>query len=501
MTALALPDGSATDGRRRMIFFLTSLGSFMATLDLSIVNIAFPTLERSFPHDHANTLAWVITGYSIVFGALLVIAGRTADRVGARRVFFAGLLVFCLGSVLSGVAPSAGFLIGGRIIQGAGGAAMLPPSLGLLLAAYPIDRRVRIVALWAGISALAVATGPSIGALLITAWGWRAVFFVNLPIGLLTWLLGRRILPAPAGDAAKPHPDYRGAVLLAGSLALIVLAISEGSTWGWATQGVLGSLAAAVVLGVVFVYRSARHSEPVLDLSLFRSRPFTVANAATFVYGMGFFAMLLGNILFLTSVWHFSTLRAGLLVTPGPIVVAIVSGRAGKMAAKIGFRPVLLVGFAFFTAGLCWYRIKVGVHPAYLADMLPGQLIAGLGIGLTFPILGAAAVSTLPVARFSVGSAVGQTARQIGGAIGVAILVVLIGTPHSAAEALSGFDRVWTYAAITAAVAALICCLLVQSPKPAPGPVIPADSDVTGSAGVMKVQAVGPASGGQGNPA
>ncbi len=230
----------------------------------------------------------------------------------------------------------------------------------------------------------------------------------------------------------------------------------------------IGSLAGAVVLGAAFLYRSARHHEPVLDLSLFRSRPFTIANAATLVYGMGFFAMLLGNILFLTSVWHFSTLRAGLLVTPGPIVVAIVSGRAGKIAARVGFRPVLLVGFAFFTAGLCWYRIRVGVHPDYLAEMLPGQLIAGLGIGLTFPILGAAAVSTLPFTRFSVGSAVGQTCRQIGGAIGVAILVVLLGTPHSPAEALSGFDRVWTYAAITAVAAALVCGLLVPPPKPAP---------------------------------
>lgn len=491
MTGLT-PSGPVTsDQRRRMIFFLTSLGSFMATLDLSIVNIAFPTLERSFPHDHASTLAWVITGYSIVFGALLVIAGRTADRIGARRVFFAGLLVFCLGSALSGVAPSAGFLIGGRLIQGAGGAAMLPPSLGLLLTAYPMDRRVRIVALWAGISALAVATGPTIGALLITAWGWRAVFFVNIPIGLVTWLLGRNVLPAPAGDSARSHPDYGGAALLAGSLALVVLAISQGGSWGWATPGVIGALGGAVVLGVTFLYRSAHHNEPVLDLTLFRSRPFTVANGATFVYGMGFFAMLLGNILFLTSVWHFSTLRAGLLVTPGPIVVAIVSGRAGKIAAKVGFRPVLLVGFAFFTAGLCWYRIRVGIHPDYPAEMLPGQLIAGLGIGLTFPILGAAAVSTLPFARFSVGSAVGQTGRQIGGAIGVAILVVLLGTPHGPAEALSGFDRVWTYAAITAVAAALICSLLVPPPKPAPGPAAPADGDAAHSAEVSTVTVTG----------
>ena len=482
MTELTSAGPATSAQRRRMIFFLTSLGSFMATLDLSIVNIAFPTLERSFPHDHANTLAWVITGYSIVFGALLVIAGRTADRVGARRVFFAGLLVFCLGSVLSAVAPSAAFLIGGRIIQGAGGAAMLPPSLGLLLAAYPISRRVRIVALWSGISALAVATGPTIGALLITTWGWRAVFFVNIPIGLFTWLLGRRVLPAPLGDSAKSHPDYSGAVLLAGSLALVVLAISQGGSWGWATPGVIGSLVGAVVFGAAFLYRSARHREPVLDLSLFRSRAFTIANGATLVYGMGFFAMLLGNILFLTSVWHFSTLRAGLLVTPGPIVVAVVSGRAGKIAARVGFRPVLLAGFAFFTAGLGWYRFRVGVQPDYLAEMLPGQLIAGLGIGLTFPILGAAAVSTLPYTRFSVGSAVGQTCRQIGGAIGIAILVVLLGTPHGPAEALAGFDRVWTYAAITAVAAAMVCSFLVPARNAAPGPATPAQSDVASPA-------------------
>jgi MFS family permease len=333
-----------------------------------------------------------------------------------------------------------------------------------------------------------VATGPAIGALLITGWGWRSVFFVNLPIGLLTWLLGRRVLPAVPGDSSRSHPDYRGAALLAGSLALIVLAISQGPTWGWATAGVIGSLAGAVVAGAAFLYRSARHREPVLDLSLFRSRQFTVANAATFVYGMGFFAMLLGNILFLTSVWHYSTLRAGLCVTPGPIVVAIVAGRAGKVAARIGFRPVLLTGFAFFVGALCWYVVRVGVRPDYLAALLPGQLIGGFGIGLTFPILGAAAVSTLPVTRFSVGSAVGQTARQIGGAIGVAVLVVFLGTPHSPAEALTGFDHLWTYAAIAAAVAGLICCLLTPARKPASAP---SGSEAAGSAEVISVSAGG----------
>src|SRR5664280_1027476 len=160
--------------RLRVVFAVTALGAFMASLDLSIVNVAFPALERSFPHDAQASLARVITGYSIVFGALLVVAGRTADRLGSRRVFFAGLAVFCVGSVLAGVAPSVPLLVAGRLVQGVGAAALLPSSLGLLLAAYPSDRRSQVVSLWGGIGALAVATGPSLGAVLITGFGWRS---------------------------------------------------------------------------------------------------------------------------------------------------------------------------------------------------------------------------------------------------------------------------------------------------------------------------------------
>jgi EmrB/QacA subfamily drug resistance transporter len=460
------PSTSAADlltaRRRRTIFFVTALGAFMGSLDLSIVNVAFPALERAFSHDSRAALSWVLTGYAIVFGSLLVVAGRTADRLGSRRVFFFGLAVFCLGSFLCGVAPSVETLIIGRVVQGVGAAAMLPASLGLLLGAYSKERRSQIVSLWGGIGALAVATGPSLGAVLITGFGWRAAFYVNLPVGLIAWLLGRRVLPETKGSGSTSSPDYPGVILLSGALALLVLAISEGPSWGWSSGGIIAGFVMALALLAAFLLRSAHHVEPVLDLKLFRARSFSVANAAAFIYALGFFAMLLGNILFLTSVWHYSILRAGLSVTPGPLVVAVVSGPAGRLAGRFGFRRVLMSGFVVFTLGILWYVWRVHLTPNYPALWLPGTLIVGLGIGLTFPVLSAAAVSSLEPSRYSVGSAVNQTARQIGGALGIAILVVLLGTPKSPSAALENFRHLWIYIAAMAALAGVISAALAR---------------------------------------
>jgi EmrB/QacA subfamily drug resistance transporter len=464
MTELTTTPGVDTvqgpGAHRSAIFVVTALGAFMASLDLSIVNIAFPALERSFSHDSQATLAWVITGYSIVFGSLLVVAGRTADRLGSRRVFFAGLAIFCLGSALCGLAPSVDLLVLGRLVQGCGAAALLPASLSLLLGAFPTERRSQVVALWGGIGALAVATGPSLGSLLVTGFGWRSAFYVNLPVGLVAWLVGRRVLSETVPGRSRATPDYPGVLLLSGALAALVLAISQGPSWGWSSGQVIGSFVGSLILGGVFLYRSSRHREPVLDLHLFAERSFSVANAATFLYAMGFFAVLLGNILFLTSVWHYSILRAGLAVTPGPLVVAVVAGPAGRLARTYGFRRVLLVGFAVFTFGLGWFALRVGLRPEYLAVWLPGTLIIGLGIGLTFQVLSAAAVSSLHPQRFAVGSAVNQTARQVGGAVGVAILVVILGAPHSVTAALSSFHHLWWFVAAMTASSGLVCCLL-----------------------------------------
>jgi hypothetical protein len=313
---------------------------------------------------------------------------------------------------------------------------------------------------------------------------------VNLPVGVVAFVLGRRVLAASARKVAPSYPDYPGVVLLGVSLTSLVLAISEGPAWGWSSIRVLGALVAAVVLGALFLRRSTRHAEPVLDLTLFSARSFAVANAAVFVYAMGFFSMLLGNILFLTSVLHYSILTAGLAVTPGPLVVAVVAGPAGRLAVRYGFRPVLLVGFTVFGAGLAWYALRAGVDRSYLSLWLPGTLVVGLGIGLTFPVLSAAAVSSLHPDRFSVGSAVNQTARQIGGAVGVAILVAIIGVPRDAADALARFHHLWWYGAATAALAGVVCTQLRRTPALV---VVRADSDGDSEAAPPTVPMAAPA--------
>lgn len=456
--------GLQGDRRAATVFVVTALGSFMAALDLSIVNVAFPDLATSYPDASRAALAWVITAYAIVFGSLLVTGGRTADRFGARRTFLGGIAVFLVGSVLCGLAPTLSVLIASRVLQGVGAALLVPSSLALLIGAFPPERRTQIVALWGGIGALAVATGPSLGAAIVSAGGWRWAFFVNVPVGLIVALAGRRALANPPANQGGGRPDYFGVAMISTATAALVLALSEGPNWGWLDWRVVGSLIGAAAIGLAFVRRSRRHPEPVIDLALFRERSFVVANAATFVYASGFFAMLLGNILFLTGVWDYSIMRAGLAVTPGPLVVAVVAGPAGKLAGRIGFRPVLLAGATCFAVGLSWYVVRVGPSPEYLAHWLPGTLIVGLGIGLTFPVLSAAAVSSLPPHRFGVGSAVNQTARQIGGAIGIAVLVMILSDGQPGGDGVGKFEQLWMYSAGAALLSGLIGSLI---PRPA----------------------------------
>jgi EmrB/QacA subfamily drug resistance transporter len=449
--------------RRLVVFVITALGSFMASLDLSIVNIAFPDIKTSYPQASQASLAWIITAYSIVFGALLVTGGRSGDRQGRKRTFMAGTAVFIVGSFLCGIAPDLPVLVASRVLQGAGAAFLVPSSVGLLIGAYPPARRTQIVSLWGGIGALAVATGPSLGAVLVSAGGWRWVFFVNVPVGLAILVVGRRVLVESARNRSEARPDYLGVVLVSLAVAALVAAVSEGGGWGWGDPRIIAAFAGSVVLTAAFVYRSAHHPQPVIDLTLFSERSFAAANAATLVYAAGFFAILLGNILFLTEVWHYSIMRAGLSVTPGPLVVAVVAGPAGKLASRIGFRPVIMAGAACLAGGLVWYVLRVGASPAYLADWLPGTLIVGLGIGLSFPVLSAAAVSSLNPARFAIGSAVNQTSRQVGGSLGIAILVLLIGTPAGLAQAVDHFHHVWAFGAVTSLSTGLIALLIPRA--------------------------------------
>jgi MFS family permease len=449
---------------------------FMANLDLFIVNVALPAVGSSFRGTSLGTLSWVLNGYAIVFAALLVAAGRYADRIGHRPVFLAGLVAFTVASAACAAAPGIAALIGARLVQAAGAALLMPTSLALLLAATAPERRASAVRAWASVGGIAAGLGPVVGGLVVEA-GWRWVFVLNLPVGIAAFVAGIKVLPGrttgarisgaseggPAGASAQdglgrgPRPDLPGAVLLTAAVAVLALGLVKSATWGWADARTLGSLAAALVVAAAFLVRSARHPAPIVELPLFRIRPFAVATAALTVFTVAFAAMLLGAVLWCQDVWGYSALRTGLAIAPGPLLVPPVALRVGPAVARFGAGRVSVLGALVFGTGVAWWAAALGAHSGYAASFLPGMALTGLGTGLVLPVLTGASAAALPPPRFATGSAVTAMGRQIGSVLGVAILVSILGTPRPE-QAVAAFRHGWWFmvaAVLLSAVSAI----------------------------------------------
>jgi EmrB/QacA subfamily drug resistance transporter len=426
--------------QRWKVLVLTSVGLFMASLDLFIVNIAFPDLSRSFGGASLQNLSWVLNGYAIVFAALLVPAGRIADRVGRKRVFLLGLVVFSLASALCAAAPSVGALVAARVLQAAGGAMMIPTTLGLILPAFPVEQRALAIGIWSTVGGVAAALGPPLGGLLVQlSWHW--IFLVNVPTGLIAAAIGWRVLDE-VREPEDGRPDLLGAAMLALGIALLTLGIVKGPDWGWGDGRDLAAFVAAAALIAGFVLRSARHRAPVIELPLLRVRSFALANLATLVFFAGFGAMLLSGVLLLTELWDYSALRAGFALSPGPLMAAAFAIPAGRLGGRIGQRPVATAGGLVFAASFAWILATVDAGSSYATSFLPGFMLGGVGVGLTLGTLPAAATAELPPSRFATGTAVFGMARQLGSAIGVAVFVALL-NDSTGGDLLAGLRRGW----------------------------------------------------------
>jgi EmrB/QacA subfamily drug resistance transporter len=437
-----LTEGRDALARRWLVLLATSVAVFMALLDVTIVNIAFPDIRRSFSRDSLADLSWVLNAYSILFAAALVPAGRLADRLGRKRLFLAGILLFLAASVTCGLAGSVEVLVAARAVQAIGAAILLPTSLSLLLPEFPIQQRALATSLWTASGAIAAATGPSLGGALVQWQSWRWVFFVNLAIGLPALLPARRLLRESRDEQATGWPDALGALLLATGVGALALGIVKGGDWGWASARTTGSLAAAAVLSALFVARSARHPRPVIELGMFRIRSFAVAGVGTLVFSVGFFALLLGNVLFLTTVWRYSVLGAGLALTPAPIMAALTAPVAGRLADRFGQRAIAVPGSLLFGAGPLLLAANTTATAHYWAQFLPSALLAGCGIGLSLPAFASAAVAELPRPRFATGIAITSCFRQLGAVIGIAGLVALLNAA-SPAQVIDAFHAGW----------------------------------------------------------
>jgi EmrB/QacA subfamily drug resistance transporter len=433
--------------RAWLVLAVTSFAVFASALDTTILYVAFPAIQETFADVSRADLSWAINAYTIVFAALLVPAGRLADRIGRRKVFFAGVVIFTVSSAFAGAAPTAGALMAARVVQAVGAAALLPSSLALVLGEFPREKRATAVGIWGAVGALAAATGPTLGALIIELASWRLAFFVNLPIGALVIFLGYRIIRESKDPDAAQRQDLLGIPLLIAGVGSLALGIVQSDEWGWGDTRTLTAFAVSAVTLALFVLRSATYHSPALDLTLFRNHNFRWANLATASFGIAFAAMFLGTVLFLTNVWRYSTLEAGLLIAPGPFLAGVVAVPAGRAADGIGHRPMLVAGGLIFAAANVWRVLGTGLDREVLELWIPTLLLTGIGVGLTLPTLSSAAVHGLAPNRFAVGGAVNQTVRQIGSVLGVALVIALLGSP-SPAELLDAFDRIfWLLAA------------------------------------------------------
>lgn len=438
---------------------VASLASFMVFLDTQVLFVAFDDLRASFPEVSFATMSWTLSAYTIALAAALVPSGRLADRFGRRRTFLVGVVAFTLASALCAAASTPALLIIFRVVQALGAAALVPASLAIVLSVFPAHRVPAAVAIWGAIAALAAAVGPTAGALLVDGWGWRAVFLVNLPVGVAAVWLALRMVPESREATATRFPDPVGILLLAGALSLLSLGIVQSDQWEWQSVRTVSVLIAGLAVLAVFTFRTLRHPHPALDLTLFASPSFRWANIATAAFTVGFTAMFFAQVLFLTGVWGYGIVKTGLVMMPGPIVVIVLAPLLGRLAGRIGQRALLVPGGLVYAASGLWLLAVMTTEPHWVSHLLPGALIGGLGVALVIPHLTSAAVQGLPPDAFGAGSAVNQAIRQLGATFGIALTVALLGTV-TPLNALDHFQRVWWMLAICGALTSVAALAL-----------------------------------------
>ncbi|WP_202867531.1 DHA2 family efflux MFS transporter permease subunit [Kribbella pittospori] len=438
---------------RAALLAVTCLGQFMVLLDNTIVGAALPDMQHRL-HTQLTGLQWIVDAYVLVVAMLLLSGGVLADRFGRKRLYLAGVAVFTAASVLCSLAPSIGWLITGRVLQGIGAAALSPASLALLAAACPRPQeRVRAIGLWAGISGIGLAAGPVAGGVLADAFGWPAIFLVNVPIGVVLVLVGLRIL----GESRNPSAaavDVPGTILSVLGVGALTYGLIEGGSRGWTSPVILTSFAAAALLLAGFVVVEGRRVAPMLPLRLFRQRLFTTANTAMVVVGFALMGSSFFFSQFFVTVQGSSILRAGLQTLPTSLAMVFVSPYAGRLAARYGFRIVVTIGLALAGAGL----LTLGsVH----SDTGYGNVwwrlaVVGAGFALTMSPLTGAAIQAVSSQEGGLASGISSTTRQIGAVLGVAMLGAIVRTSESGGGSFeTGLDSAFTVAGAVTLITAV----------------------------------------------
>jgi EmrB/QacA subfamily drug resistance transporter len=429
-----------------------AFGLFMIMLDNTIVNVALPSIQRDLDIG-ISELEWVFNGYALTFGVLMLTGGKLADLLGRRRIFIAGLVIFTLASLFCGLATSAGWLIGARVVQGAGSALMNPATLSIITATFPPRQRGMAIGIWAGVSAMALAIGPLVGGLITEHWSWNWIFFINVPVGILAIVVTRLVVDESRDTSAEQRLDLPG--LLSSAIALFALtyALIEANSYGWSSPRILGLFAVAAVGFVAFVLLEMHQRTPMLDLDLFRNGTFAGANSVMLLVGLAMFGVFFYNSLFIQNVLGFSAVQTGASFLPMTVLIIIVAPIAGKFSDRVGSRWLVGVGMILLSASLFIFSRLDATSNFW--DILPGLLIGGFGMAIVMTPITAAAMGSVSVDKAGVGSAVLNSMRQVGGSLGIAVMGAIVaasasgspGTPESVQGFVTGYQHALEVAA------------------------------------------------------
>jgi EmrB/QacA subfamily drug resistance transporter len=446
----------APENRKWWTLGAVAFGLFMIMLDNTIVNVALPSIQRDLEIG-ISELEWVFNGYALTFGVLMLTGGKLADLMGRRRIFIVGLVVFTVASLFCGLATSAGWLIGARVLQGVGSALMNPATLSIITATFPPRQRGMAIGIWAGVAAMALAIGPLVGGLITQHIGWNWIFFINVPVGILAIIVTRLVVDESRDTSAEQRLDLPG--LLASGVGLFALtyALIEANSYGWTDPVIVGLFGLAAVSLTVFVVLEMRQRVPMLDLSLFRNGTFAGANSVMLLVGLAMFGVFFYNSLFIQNVMGFSAVQTGATFLPMTMLIILIAPAAGKFSDRVGSRWLMGGGMMLLSLSLFTFSRLDAASDFW--DLLPGLLVGGVGMGLVMTPTTAAAMGSVPVDKAGVGSAVLNSMRQVGGSLGIAVMGAIVasqvdvtrGTP----QALEGFIRGFQHALLVASLIAL----------------------------------------------
>ena len=433
-----------------LVLVLICMAQFMVILDATIVNVALPSIQKDLGLSEAN-LQWIINAYTLLFGGFLLLGGRAGDLLGRKRVFLVGLVIFTTASLLNGLATSSGMLIGFRSLQGLGAALISPAALSIISTTFAEGKeRARALGVWAAIAIGGSAFGLVLGGWLTQSFSWPWIFFVNVPVGVATFLLALRFVPESREEGAHRSYDIAGAVTITGGLMSLVYAIVKAETQGWTATTTLAFFAVAIALIVAFVFRELRAVQPLVRLSIFRVRSLLTANLTMFLVFSGMFAMFFFNTLYIQRVLGYHPLKAGVAFLPFTAGIMISAGLASGFAPRIGVRPVAAAGMILTAIGMLFFA-RMPVHGSYATDVLPGMILASLGMGAVFLPLTLIATTGLDDEDQGLASGLFNTSQQIGGALGLAILSTIAASKthgSSPAQLVHGFHYAFAGGAV-----------------------------------------------------